>query len=482
MKFLLFGTGDYYNRYRKWFEEQEVLALLDNAERKQHTVMDGWEVLSPEEGIKLEYDAIVILSFYVKQMKNQLLSLGVEGSRIYHFYDLNRLLFGRKPVMPVQYYLNAKEVMEKTEPVPGKVLLLSQDLTMGGPGIALFHAAEVLAGKGFGVVYGSMLDGPMREKLMEKNIPVVVDENLQISTMRETRWVEAFSLIVCNTMNFHVFLSERDAAIPVIWWLHDAGFFYDGVDRNVIGKIRLDNLKAVTVGPVPAKAVKEFLPAMECGELLYGVEDVADGGCIKKNIEGKLRFTTIGFFEDIKGQDILLEAIKRLSADVRCNCEFYMVGYNGTLFGEWLRKRSEGMKEVIYTGVMERKEIHELLENSDVLICPSRQDSMPTVAAEAMMHGTPCIMSDATGTAAYIQDGKDGLLFQNGDILGLAGKIEWCVLNKDLLLYMGKKARGLYENYFSMTAFADRFLEIVDHALEDSLQRGENQWAHMKDS
>lgn len=31
MKYLLFGTGDYYNRYKKWFESADVVALLDNA-------------------------------------------------------------------------------------------------------------------------------------------------------------------------------------------------------------------------------------------------------------------------------------------------------------------------------------------------------------------------------------------------------------------------------------------------------------------
>ena len=31
MKFLLFGTGDYYERYKKWFDKNQVLALLDNA-------------------------------------------------------------------------------------------------------------------------------------------------------------------------------------------------------------------------------------------------------------------------------------------------------------------------------------------------------------------------------------------------------------------------------------------------------------------
>ena len=91
MKYLLFGTGDYYNRYKKWFEPEDVLALLDNAPEKQNTLLDGIPVLSPQEGIKLEYDAVIILSFYVKSMKQQLVELGVEEEKIIHFFDLHKI-------------------------------------------------------------------------------------------------------------------------------------------------------------------------------------------------------------------------------------------------------------------------------------------------------------------------------------------------------------------------------------------------------
>ena len=63
MKYLLFGTGDYYRRYQKWFDKEEVAALLDNAADKQGTRIDGKAVLAPEDGVRLDYDRIVILSF-----------------------------------------------------------------------------------------------------------------------------------------------------------------------------------------------------------------------------------------------------------------------------------------------------------------------------------------------------------------------------------------------------------------------------------
>ena len=262
MRYLIFGTGDYYNRYKKWFEHQEVLALLDNSVQKQNTYVDGLKVLSPEEGIRLDYDMIVILSFYVKQMRQQLISLGVAQNRIYHFYDLHQLFGADIVKRPIHYFGKAEEIVGCTKNAMPKVLLLSNDLALGGPSIALFHAADILKKRGYIIVFASMLDGPLKQQLIENDIPVIIDENLQISTMQETDWVRAFSLVICNTLNFHVFLSERDTQIPVIWWLHDAAFFYEGVNKNVIGKISLSNLTAVSAGPVPAEAVRKFLPDM----------------------------------------------------------------------------------------------------------------------------------------------------------------------------------------------------------------------------
>lgn len=464
MKFLLFGTGDYYNRYKKWFEQHEVIALLDNALQKHHAYIDGIEVLSPEEGIRLPYDAIVILSFYVKQMRQQLLSLGVDKNKIYHFYDLHQLILKNKEIRPLHYYLDAKEIIEQKENAGHKILLLSNDLALGGPSIALFHAANILKKCGYSVVYASMLEGPLRDKIIEQNIPVVVDENLQISTMKETEWVNTFSLIICNTLNFYVFLSERNMEIPVVWWLHDARFFYDGVNKVVMGKICLHNLKAVSVGPVPTEAIKEFLPNIECDELLYGVADLKKEHKVQKSSQ-IITFITIGFLEERKGQDILLKAIHKLPDNIKNQSEFYLVGHNNTLLGEKICREIKDNKRIIITGSVDREKIHELLRLSDVLICPSRQDPMPTVAAEAMMHAVPCIVSDITGTAAYIHDGEDGLVFQCENENNLAEKMQWCIKNKDKLESMGEKARKLYETYFSMSAFEKRLLEIIRNVI-----------------
>lgn len=461
MKYLIFGTGDYYNRYKKWFAKEDIIALLDNAPNKQHTYLDGIQILSAEQGVRLAYDAVVILSFYVKVMKRQLIELGVPEERIYHFYDLHKLIcrpengFAQAYKKPIQYYGGAENV-EKAS----CTLLLSHDLTLGGPAIALYHMASVLRAKGDEVVFASMLDGPLRDTLLAEGIPVIVDVNLQIETMHEAKWTSGFSRIVCNTINFHVFLSKRDTQIPTLWWLHDSPFFYDGVDEALLCDMERENLRLCGVGAIPKEAIARFMPDMEIENLIYGVADEADKGEGRRD-KNKICFVTIGYIEARKGQDVLVRAVKRLPDNIRECTEFYLVGQNTSQMAREIEDAIRDIPEMVMTGIMDREEIHKTLACADVLICPSREDPMPTVAAEAMMHGVPCMVSDATGTAAYIDQEVNGIVFHCEDERDLAERIRWCVEHRERLSDMGSGARTIYDRYFSMTAFEKKVMELL---------------------
>ncbi len=261
-KFILFGTGDYYSRLYHWFSDRNVIAIMDNDHNKQGKTIDGHPVIAPEEIIGFEYDAVVILSFYYAAMKKQLIDIGVPENRIYHFYDLHDL-FGNETGKGFQIVNKGKSI-----------LLLSHDLSLGGPALALYHAASILKKAGYEVVYGSMIDGELRSRLEESYIPVIIDERLQICTMRELQWTNRFDLVICNTINFHVFLSDRSEGLPVIWWLHDSPFFYEGIAEGKLGSINTENMKILSVGPVPSNAIKKMVPGIETEDLIYGVSNV----------------------------------------------------------------------------------------------------------------------------------------------------------------------------------------------------------------
>lgn len=472
MKFLIFGTGEYYSRYKIWFDRRDILALIDNSKEKQGQYVDGIRVISPEDVPRYAFDAVVILSFYVKDMKAQLIDLGVEESKIFHFFDLHGLRGHLTAKREVHFYGCGREDKSSTDD-SRTILLLSHDLTLGGPALALYHAAQVLRKNGYQTVYGSMLDGPLRKILLEEEIPVIVDENLMVETMEETGWVGGYSLIICNTVNFHVFLSERDRRIPVAWWLHDALFFYDGIRREVMEGISPENMHIWSVGPIPERAVKTFRPDFHVEDLLYGVTDQIVTADSKKSnnvmltkrsgkSEPAIWFITIGYIEHRKGQDLLLEAISNLASDLRKSAEFLLVGQNTSLMAQELMASARDIPEIVVTGPVGREEIDMLLEQSDILVCPSREDPMPTVAAEAMMHGVPCLLSDSVGTVKYIRDGSDGLVFQSGNTEQLVELLSRCIQGCYDLDRMGRNARKVFEKYFSMQAFERQFLNLVE--------------------
>lgn len=462
IKFLLFGTGDYYERYKKWFRREDVLALLDNSPAKQNRMIDEIRVMAPEEGVRLSFDVVVILSFYVKVMKKQLVQLGVQESKIYHFYDLHRLIYKKDSKKTIQYFGDAEKVVSMTQQSGKKILLLSQDLTFGGPAIALFHAAKILVNHGYQVVYASMIDGPLRDKLLANHIPVIVDANLQIETMKDSGWIRSFSLLFCNTINFHVFLSERYTDISVIWWLHDSEFFYEGVKRELLENIGMENLRICSVGPVPKNAMRKRIPNMSIDNLLYGVEDIADyAGQTQNRYPDKICFVTIGYIEERKGQDILMQAVRQLPEEYREKAVFYLVGQDSSVMAQRIKADMRHMPEVIMTGTLDREGICKILDLADAMICPSREDPMPTVAAEAMRHSVPCILSDATGTAAYVENGVDGLVFPSEDAGALSAKIQWCIDHRETLSKMGIRAREIFQKQFSMKVFERNLLDIV---------------------
>lgn len=463
MRYILFGTGDCYERYKRWFQKHEIVALLDNSEEKQGKILDGHEIVPPSEGIKREFDAVVILSFYVNAMKTQLRTMGVEERKIYHFYDLHKLIDLQK---------NRKALMQygdiSFEGKRKKILLLNQNLAIGGPAFTLFDTARILKKNGYHVVYGSMIDGPLRELLLRENIPVIIDENLLIGTMQDSKWVAEYDLIICNAINFYVFLSDRDTSIPMIWWLHDSLFFYEGVDRKVISRISGTNLWVYTVGDVPKTALKAYAPGLETESLLYGVKEAKPLPCGE---ETDICFVTVGFVEARKGQDILMEAVKMLPYFIRKRCRFYFVGKDSSAMAGRLKKAAGDIPEIIFTGTV--GDVNEYLSRADVLICPSREDPMPAVCAEAMMQGLPCIVSDVAGTAAYIKEKENGLIFQSENVEELAGQIIWCIDNKQKLTSMGKESRKIYEEKFSMDIFEKHLLDAVEQCFEQGNVREE---------
>ena len=182
----------------------------------------------------------------------------------------------------------------------------------------------------------------------------------------------------------------------------------------------------------------------------------------------RMIFTTIGFVEHHKGQDVLVDAIKTIDKEMLLKCRFLFVGKNDSLYAEELKKQIVGYSCIEMLGSVSREQIHRILKNTNVLICPSREDTMPTVCAEAMMHSVPCLVSDAIGTAAYIKNGNNGLIFENENSTELKAQIVWCIQHSTELKEMGNRAYEIYERLFSPKVFEENLLMFIEEMIGEA--------------
>lgn len=457
MNILLFGTGDYYQRYKAWFSSASVLALLDNDASKWGTRIDGHIVLSPQEVIKLSYDRIFILSAYYDEMEEQLLSLGVPMEKISTQFDLRIGMHGiiERPI--IRY--NSKEKGKK-------VYFFFYDLHRNGASV-VFSYAVMLMQKYYPVCVVALEDGPLREYITDMGIEVIIDPNVQLETLSQSPYEKNALLFFCNTFNFFHLLQKRNTKIPVVWWLHDPEFYYHSIGKAAFDLIPRENLYSYAVSPIAADAFKKYCDGVFVGDLPYGIPDEVRGRSLANNKEmNPVVFALVGHIQHHKAQDVYLQAVKLLSECAKKNSLFLVVGNDNTLFAKNLKEMVKGIDNVVFTGEVSLQQLSDLYAKTiDVLVCPSRTDSLPTVAAEAMMHNVPCIVSDKTGTASHIHNSVDGWVVPCEDVKALSLKMEEIISHPEQIRIVGEKAREVYERDFSIGSFEKRLRQVLSKCL-----------------
>jgi len=80
VKLVIFGTGNYYKQYKKYFSKDEILYLVDNDEQKQGTMLDGKIIYEKHQINYSLCDYIIILIKQYKEIRQQLLNMEIGGS------------------------------------------------------------------------------------------------------------------------------------------------------------------------------------------------------------------------------------------------------------------------------------------------------------------------------------------------------------------------------------------------------------------
>ncbi len=78
------------------------------------------------------------------------------------------------------------------------------------------------------------------------------------------------------------------------------------------------------------------------------------------------------------------------------------------------------------------------------------------------MNSKVCIASDNTGTVHFITEKVNGLVCKARDVDSIEECMEWCLNNRDKLPEIGKNARKIYDENFSMEIQKRNIMKIVE--------------------
>jgi glycosyltransferase involved in cell wall biosynthesis len=178
--------------------------------------------------------------------------------------------------------------------------------------------------------------------------------------------------------------------------------------------------------------------------------------------------TLIGRFQNVKGQDVFLDAAGRI-AQKRPDARFAMAGENvfGARKDEAFKRRVLSIAEsdpilrerVSFLGWIPQSE--KLLAASDVVVCSSFFESFGMALVEAMASGVPVVSTNVGGPAETIVDGTTGYLVPPVRPDLIAECVLSLLADEGLRRRMGAAGRERALRYFSLKQYASGFSKTV---------------------
>jgi O-antigen biosynthesis protein len=346
------------------------------------------------------------------------------------------------------------------------VLVVSHETTLTGAPIQLLHLVRWLHKNDWNLLVAAPEPGPISESLLADGVPLVIHPELLEEPGHEKlrELAGQFDVVLANTIvSWQAVRAAHAENKPAIWYLHETLVAVRLVRQ--IAELR-PTFELATLLVTPTRQTARIFEGITCTPMEvvpYGIPDVADG--TQNSNERCVNFITLASVEPRKGQDILVEAINALPEKIRDAASFKIVGRHlDPAFFEKVKANAAGLAGVEFTGELNHSQSLELLAESDSLICPSRDETMPITILEAMSLSKVVISADVGGIAEWVRDEMNGLLVERENPQALARAIERCVTDTQLAARLRAGARRTFETHFTLEKFARTFARLLMNA------------------
>jgi len=159
----------------------------------------------------------------------------------------------------------------------------------------------------------------------------------------------------------------------------------------------------------------------------------------------------IGRFQRVKGQDVLVAAMKRLVAvhgdrvrlfligGVEVNAESDAVQFHREVCSQ-VEESGLGT-QVLFVGRKTEDEVARYIRAADVCVSPSRYESFGMGNVEAMVVGTPVVSTSVGASAQLVSNGVNGYLVPPENSALLAEALDHVLTNRDEAERMARRAQ-----------------------------------------
>lgn len=202
---------------------------------------------------------------------------------------------------------------------------------------------------------------------------------------------------------------------------------------------------------------------------------------IKKDYEFRRRFAadnekiilSLGRLVFEKGIQHLIYAMPKILSNYN-DVKLVIVGKGGMINELKQITVNLGIQDKVYfTGYMAGDDVQKMYKVSDVAVFPSTYEPFGIVALEAMLGGTPTVVSDIGGLNEIVKHGETGLKSYAGNANSIADSVTQLLYDYDLSEKITKNAKLEVVQNFNWTKIAEDTRKLYEKAIISKKERME---------
>lgn len=365
---------------------------------------------------------------------------------------------------------------QETLPISARnILIVSHELSLTGAPIIAYDLARKFRNEGYFVTVMCPFDGPLRQKYVDENIPVIIDGTLAHYRSPHPHTADLmghFDMILANTvLMWRSVLVAHEYDVPVLWFVHESSFGLRlaSKDREIWKAFKMAD-DVLLYGKATEEIYKPFVRPGQLKRVVLGTEPLPNHKPSSRK-DGKFSVVHVGSIEPRKGQDVLIESVLRLPDRYRKDIVVSFVGktIDESYFSD-IRRFVSKEPNIKFLGLMPREDIGALMRDADVLISSSREETGPLVVLEAMSAGKAIISTNVGSVEEMIKDGEHGFIIRTDDPEVLSERIMHLYDNRQEIRRLGENARSRFFGHFTLEHMAKEVLSLIEMRLNASAE------------